>query len=255
MLFNRVIELAKKKEGSIKGVAEKLGILRQTFNGYLCESRQDNLWPLLPRLLAIYPDVSRDWLFFGEGEIFDGNADEQNITIDFSGNFSQRLDGDFSLLFEIIYEKYSDIAISMGSSPSVLGFSKFLGLKNDGKAKAWKKGQWPSAKDCWWLAKKFILNIEWLLTGEGEPFDENSAEKHSLPSQEEYEALKDRLAELVRENAELRSRVNVEAGGSLQARLSELEATVRQLQTRLLVDGVGDKAVATSIGKAAGGQG
>lgn len=165
------------------------------------------------------------------------------------------MNGDFSLLFEIIYEKYSDIAISMGSNPSVLGFSKFLGLKNDGKVKAWKKGQWPSAKDCWWLAKKFNLNIEWLLTGEGNPFDGKHAETSDLHSQEEYETLKGKIAELERENAELRSRLNIETGESLQTRLSELEATVKQLQTRLLVDGVGDKAAATGIGKAAGGQG
>ena len=79
MLFNRVIELAKKKEGSIKGLAEKLGMLRQTFNGYLCESRQDNLWPLLPRLLDMYPDVSREWLYFGEGEMFSANVAEGNM--------------------------------------------------------------------------------------------------------------------------------------------------------------------------------
>lgn len=164
------------------------------------------------------------------------------------------MNGDFSLLFEIIYEKYSDIAISMGSNPSVLGFSKFLGLKNDGKVKAWKKGQWPSAKDCWWLAKKFSLNIEWLLTGEGNPFDEKHAETHELPSQEEYETLKGKITELERENAELRSRLNIEAGENWQARLSELEAAVRQLQTQLFVDGVGDKSAVTAIGKAAGGQ-
>lgn len=77
MLFNRVIELAKIKEGSVKGLAEKLGMLRQTFNGYLSESREDNLWPLLPRLLDLYPDISREWLYLGEGEIFGGkNAKE-----------------------------------------------------------------------------------------------------------------------------------------------------------------------------------
>ena len=68
-LYNRVILLAKKKEKSVKSLAEKLGILRQTFNGYLCEQRQNNLWPLLPQILELYPDVSRDWLYFGEGEM------------------------------------------------------------------------------------------------------------------------------------------------------------------------------------------
>lgn len=79
MLFKRVIELAKIKEGSVKGLAEKLGMLRQTFNGYLCESREANLWPLLPRLLALYPDISRDWLYFGDGEMFGGKSTKQGM--------------------------------------------------------------------------------------------------------------------------------------------------------------------------------
>lgn len=164
------------------------------------------------------------------------------------------MDGDFSLLFEIIYEKYSDIAISMGSNPSVLGFSKFLGLKNDGKVKAWKKGQWPSAEDLASMHEKLGFSYRWLVTGKGDPFDGGNAETHELPSQEEYETLKGKITELERENAELRSRLNIEAGENWQARLSELEAAVRQLQTQLFVDGVGDKSAATGIGKAAGGQ-
>ena len=68
-LFQRVRILAKNKAGSVKALAEKLGKGQSRFNAYLNEQRQNNLWPLLPGILELYPDVSRDWLYFGEGEM------------------------------------------------------------------------------------------------------------------------------------------------------------------------------------------
>ena len=68
-LFQRVKFLAKSKAGSVKALAEKLGKGQSRFNAYLNERRQNNLWPLLPQILELYPDVSRDWLYFGEGEM------------------------------------------------------------------------------------------------------------------------------------------------------------------------------------------
>ena len=68
-LFQRVRILAKNKAGSVKALAEKLGKGQSRFNAYLNEQRQNNLWPLLPSILELYPDVSRDWLYFGEGEM------------------------------------------------------------------------------------------------------------------------------------------------------------------------------------------
>lgn len=68
-LFERVKNLAKTKEKSVSAFSDKLGIAQTTFNGYLKESRQSNLWDLLPKILEIYPDVCRDWLYFGEGEM------------------------------------------------------------------------------------------------------------------------------------------------------------------------------------------
>ena len=68
-LFQRVKILAKSKAGSVKALAEKLGKGQSRFNAYLNETRQNNLWPLLPQILELYPDVSRDWLYFGEGEM------------------------------------------------------------------------------------------------------------------------------------------------------------------------------------------
>lgn len=51
-------------------LAKKLGLTQPTFNGYLNEKRQDNLWPLLPQILELYPQLNRDWLYFGEGEMY-----------------------------------------------------------------------------------------------------------------------------------------------------------------------------------------
>ncbi|MBO4312525.1 MAG: hypothetical protein J5828_05960, partial [Desulfovibrionaceae bacterium] len=33
-----------------------------------------NLWRFLPKILELYPDISRDWLFFGEGEMEEGTV-------------------------------------------------------------------------------------------------------------------------------------------------------------------------------------
>ncbi|WP_279086488.1 hypothetical protein, partial [Bilophila wadsworthia] len=47
-----------------------------TFNGYLSEKRQDNLWPLLPKILVLYPELSRDWLYFGEGQMLKADGEK-----------------------------------------------------------------------------------------------------------------------------------------------------------------------------------
>lgn len=73
LLFQRVKILAQEKAGSVSALGKQLGKSQQVFNGYLNESRQNNLWPLLPQILELYPDVSRDWLFFGEGEMLAGS--------------------------------------------------------------------------------------------------------------------------------------------------------------------------------------
>ncbi len=68
-LFERVRLLAKTKEKSITAFSDKLNVAQATFNGYLKESRQNNLWEILPNILELYPDVSRDWLYFGDGDM------------------------------------------------------------------------------------------------------------------------------------------------------------------------------------------
>lgn len=68
-LFERVKLIAKHFAGSDKALATQLGLKQPTFFGYLNEKRQDTLYPLLPKILDLYPQVRRDWLYFGEGEM------------------------------------------------------------------------------------------------------------------------------------------------------------------------------------------
>lgn len=68
-LFQRVKYLAREVAGSETRLAEKLGLPQRKLNGYLSEKSQKNLWEYLPAILATYPHISRDWLYFGEGEM------------------------------------------------------------------------------------------------------------------------------------------------------------------------------------------
>lgn len=50
-------------------VAHVLGLPVRKFNYYLTEKSQANLWPLLEKLLVMDSALSRNWLYFGEGEM------------------------------------------------------------------------------------------------------------------------------------------------------------------------------------------
>lgn len=68
-LYQRVRTIAKEVAGSETKLAPLIGVHQRTFNGYLKESREHNLWPLLPKILEVFPQVSREWLYFSEGEM------------------------------------------------------------------------------------------------------------------------------------------------------------------------------------------
>ena len=81
-LFKRIKEISKHFTSSDKALAEKLGFKQATFSGYLNEKRQDNLWPILPNILELFPSLSRDWLYFGEGSMFkDGISGEEPLRL------------------------------------------------------------------------------------------------------------------------------------------------------------------------------
>ena len=144
----------------------------------------------------------------------------------------------FSQHFEIIYNAFSKAETLQRRRPSNASLGRLLGHPSDGKVKAWKSGQWPSAEDLWRLEKQFGFSLRWLVTGEGDPYGQEggTAAASADDSDEGVQALQARMQEMERELAEER-RLN------------------RQLTARLLVDGVGDKGVASSTGKAGEGRG
>lgn len=73
MISERLKHVADTKCGSETKLAEYLGIPQKKLNYYRNKS-PDNLWPLLPKILELFPDVRRDWLYFGEGEMLQGGG-------------------------------------------------------------------------------------------------------------------------------------------------------------------------------------
>lgn len=81
-LFERLNELAR-NVGSKTKISQNLGITPQKYAGWSNTYSQRNFWELLPNLLAAMPDLSREWLYFEEGEMFRrGDHAPQNATPD-----------------------------------------------------------------------------------------------------------------------------------------------------------------------------
>lgn len=66
-LFERVRLVSTQIARSQTALAVSLGEKQATFQGYLNDAREKNLWPLLPKILEVLPTLSREWLYFGEG--------------------------------------------------------------------------------------------------------------------------------------------------------------------------------------------
>ncbi len=73
MISERIKDVAEKCSGSETKLAELLGLKQAKLNYYRNKS-PDNLWPLLPKILELFPDIRRDWLYFGEGEMVQGGG-------------------------------------------------------------------------------------------------------------------------------------------------------------------------------------
>lgn len=69
LLFERVKQVANQFAGSETKLAGILGLRQRQLNGYLNDVSQRNLWEHLPAILTAFPQVRRDWLYFGEGEM------------------------------------------------------------------------------------------------------------------------------------------------------------------------------------------
>lgn len=79
-----------------------------------------------------------------------------------------------SQLFAIVYEKFSEAARTRGQNPSKLGLAKYLGI-SQGKMQQWEKGQRPKVEDMKRLVELLGFNARWLITGEGDPFGDETA--------------------------------------------------------------------------------
>lgn len=90
-LFERIRIISSEVADSQKQLATLLGLPRNTFQAYLKAERQDNLWPLLPRILEVCPQVRRDWLYFGEGAMLITDNAPPPLTAE---NAEGRLTGD-----------------------------------------------------------------------------------------------------------------------------------------------------------------
>lgn len=73
--------------------------------------------------------------------------------------------------YEIVYKEFCRIADTKGNKPSVRGFCAFLNISM-GKRNKWALGQWPSAEDMETLHDKLGFSYRWLITGEGDPFED-----------------------------------------------------------------------------------
>ena len=68
-LYERVDAVVKRMAKSRTHMAKQLNIKQTTFNSWFSRERQEYLLPVLFNILGLYPHISREWLFFGEGEM------------------------------------------------------------------------------------------------------------------------------------------------------------------------------------------
>lgn len=148
--------------------------------------------------------------------------------------------------YELVFRHFCSIALSIGYKPTTRGFCEFLQI-SAGKREKWSKGQWPSAEDLEKLHDRLGFSYRWLITGEGDPFEEGGTLPEADIAKKAEEArirgMEQRIRELEKELQESK------------AELAEADRLNRRLTTRMLIDGAGDKDAQTSTGKASGGQG
>jgi hypothetical protein len=68
-LYERVNVLIRRMARSRTHLAKQLNIKQTTFNSWFSGDRQEHLLPVLFKILELYPHISREWLFFGEGQM------------------------------------------------------------------------------------------------------------------------------------------------------------------------------------------
>lgn len=79
---------------------------------------------------------------------------------------------DWSYKFEMVYKTFCSVAASKDMKATNKTFCGFLNIST-GKLQKWSKGQWPSAEDLETIHDKLGFSYSWLVTGEGDPFEES----------------------------------------------------------------------------------
>ena len=79
---------------------------------------------------------------------------------------------DWSYKFEMVYKTFCSVAASKDMKATNKTFCDFLNIST-GKLQKWSKGQWPSAEDLETIHDKLGFSYSWLVTGEGDPFEES----------------------------------------------------------------------------------
>jgi len=73
-LFERIEVIITHEKLTKNKLCKRLGVPQNTFGRYFTKGNQNKLVIHLWTLLALYPEISRDWLFFGEGEMLRSDA-------------------------------------------------------------------------------------------------------------------------------------------------------------------------------------
>jgi len=68
-LYQRIKRVANEIAGSETKLAEKIGMGQKTLNSKIRLKKNDDLKAILDRVLMAYPEISREWLYFDEGEM------------------------------------------------------------------------------------------------------------------------------------------------------------------------------------------
>lgn len=130
--------------------------------------------------------------------------------------------------YKMVYNFFCSVALSKGFKPTLRGFCDCLGISM-GKRQKWSQGQWPSAEDLETIHDKLGFSYRWLVTGEGDPFEDGG----TLPG----DAKETAVLSLSRAQARLEDLEKEKT--ALEAELRDANRLNRQLATRLLLEGVG----------------
>ena len=117
-LFERVKYISKNLAASEAKLAAALGLPQRTFNNYLKKKSQRNLWGLLPRILELFPQVRRDWLYFNEGEKLHPACDVEAVSMqpaaiekEYVSHYQASMEREITLLREMLADKVRIIAL------------------------------------------------------------------------------------------------------------------------------------------------